>query len=224
MPRCRIGESRDEGPRHLHRYRGHWDAEPAGECRVRVVDRGWQPPILIVTEVVSNASTSVTNLIEHLAPELIAKYLPHRFDALGEPPAVVIEHYEARPGRQPGLRGQAAYDLVTFATWRPRRVRTADGQERLAFGEPHWRRLPPDEVRALLGAEADDLSPARDSRAWEAKPPCPACQGGGVVRSAECCAHPEDDREGVNCHRCGDTGFVLVACPACLGTGRATGD
>ena len=81
----------------IHEYRGYWDAEPEGRCRVRVIERAGQLPVLIVTELRANKSTSVTNIIDHLVPELIAKYLPHRFDAVGEPPCRVIEHYEGDP-------------------------------------------------------------------------------------------------------------------------------
>jgi hypothetical protein len=199
-------------------FRGYWSPDtPDGKCRVRILQNDGAPPILVITELLSNRSTSVTNAMEWLAAELVGKYLPHRFEALGEPPAIVVEHYPPRPGMRRGLRDAATYDLVTFASWRPRRVRVSGGFERITLGEPDWRHLPPAEVRALLGDEADDL-PA-ETVAASAQRPCPTCAGVGKVRSNEPCLHPEEDREGINCHRCHDSGYVLTVCPTCHGSG-----
>ena len=41
-------------------FRGTWDREPEGRCRVRILGRPSQPPILILTELATNPSTSVT--------------------------------------------------------------------------------------------------------------------------------------------------------------------
>jgi hypothetical protein len=140
-----------------HAFRGYWDAEPEARCRVRIVERDGSPPILLITESPTNESTSITTVMEYLAAELIARHFPHRFEVVDEPPAVVVEHYLPIPGVR-GVRERPTYDLVTFEDWRPRRV-WLGGLQRLSLGEPDWRHMPPAEVRALLGAEADDLPP-----------------------------------------------------------------
>ena len=43
------------------------------------------------SELPQNTSTSVTNMAEYLAPELIQRHFPHRFEEL--PPAIFLEHY-----------------------------------------------------------------------------------------------------------------------------------
>ena len=139
-----------------HAYLGYWDVEPEARCRVRIIERAGAPPILLLSEVPTNPSTSVTNAVEFLVAELIAKHFPVRFEVIDEPPAVVIEHYEAIPGSTSGPRQKPSYALVTFEDWRPRRV-WLGGQERISLGDPDWRHMPDAEVRALIGDEADDI-------------------------------------------------------------------
>jgi hypothetical protein len=137
-------------------FRGTWDREPKGRCRVRILEAVGTPPVLILTELTANPSTSVTNLVEVLAAELIARHFPHRFEVVGEEPVILIEHYEPLCDEPRGRRGQPTYDRVVFGSWAPRRV-WLGGQERLSLGEPDWHHLAYEEVRTLLGAEADDL-------------------------------------------------------------------
>jgi hypothetical protein len=137
-------------------FRGTWDREPEGRCRVRILQADGAPPILVLTELTSNPSTSVTNMVEVLAAELIAKHFPVRFEAVGEDPVTLVEHYEPLQDARTRRRGKPTYDRVTFGDWRPRKV-WLGGQERLSLGEPDWRHMPDEEVRALLGDEADDL-------------------------------------------------------------------
>jgi hypothetical protein len=106
----------------LYAFRGTWDHEPEGRCRVRILQADGTPPILILTELNSNPSTSVTNMVEVLTAELIAKHFPVRFEAVGEDPAIVVEHYEPLQDDHTGRREKPTYDRVTFADWRPRRV------------------------------------------------------------------------------------------------------
>jgi hypothetical protein len=144
-------------------FRGYWDTTPQGRCRVRVLEEPGKPPILILTELAANPSTSVTNLAEHLVPELIARHLPHRFETIDEPPAIVVEHHEPWPGVRHGRRSKATYDLVTFQSWRPQMGWTSSGQERITLGDPEWRHMPADEVRDLLGDGARDLPESRET-------------------------------------------------------------
>jgi hypothetical protein len=142
---------------YVYNHRGFWDEEPHARCRVRFIDRGDAPPILLLSEPPDNESTSVTNMIEVLAAELIAKHCPARFESTDTPPVIVIEHYPPEPTRPHGRRKAGSYDLVSFARWTPRPARSG-AQNRIALTQPFWKRLRPDEVRALLGDEADDLT------------------------------------------------------------------
>ncbi len=49
---------------------------------------------MILTELNDNPSTSVTNMVEILAAELITKHFSQRFEEVDEEPVVLIEHYE----------------------------------------------------------------------------------------------------------------------------------
>ena len=152
-----------EGPRTVlderYAFRGTYDTEPEGLCRVRILAHRGQPPVMVITELIDNPSTSVTNLVEILAAELIARHLPHRFEVVGEDPVTLIEHYEPMRSARTGRRGHPTYDRVTFQSWAPRAI-WFGGQQRLALAEPDWRHLPDHEVRQFLGEEADDLPQA----------------------------------------------------------------
>ena len=140
-----------------YRFRGTWDREPEGTCRVRILEgEEHAPPVMVVTELTENASTSVTNGIEILAAELIVTHFPQRFEQVGEDPVTLIEHDEPHGDERRGERGKPTYDRVTFGRWIPHKI-WLGGQARRSFGEPEWTHLPDDEVRRLLGAEADDL-------------------------------------------------------------------
>jgi hypothetical protein len=79
-----------------HHFRGIWS--DGGVCRVRVYEALARPPVVVLSELDENCNTSVTNLIEHLAYDVLLAYLPHRLEAI--PPAVVLEHYPPRPDRR----------------------------------------------------------------------------------------------------------------------------
>jgi hypothetical protein len=113
--------------------------------------------VLVLTELQLNPSSSIAGVIEYVIPELVAKHFPHRLDALGEPPAIVVEHREARDDHRYGGRAAPAYDLVTFGSWLPRRVRTSSRQNLFKSDDPVRHRMNAAEVRSLLGTEASDL-------------------------------------------------------------------
>lgn len=48
------------------------------------------------------------------------------------------------------LGRKATWDRLSFYSWGPRRV-WLSGQERIAFGVPHWEHLPDQEVEQLIG-------------------------------------------------------------------------
>lgn len=72
-----------------YRYRGHWT--DGGVCRVRAYEAPGATPVLLVTELPENENTSVTNMAEYLAAELIARHFPHRFE--DAEPVIWVEHY-----------------------------------------------------------------------------------------------------------------------------------
>jgi len=132
-----------------HHYRGLWDE--GGVCRVRIFQAPDATPVIVCTELPENTNTSVTNMMEYLAAELIAKHFPDRFDY--PEPAIVVEHYPPpAPGADGPRRRHACgdFDRVTFASWAPRRVYER-GVERVKLGEPSWSPLSIEEVVALVG-------------------------------------------------------------------------
>ena len=67
---------------YLYAFRGTFDREPHGVCWVRVFEEVGQTPVIVMGELPQNTSTSVTNMAEYLAPELIQRHFPHRFEEL----------------------------------------------------------------------------------------------------------------------------------------------
>jgi hypothetical protein len=127
---------------------GIWDKAPEGRCRVRIIQRNGDAPILLISELADNPSTSITNMMEHLAPEIIREFLPQAFEELELP--TIIEHYPPRG------KYREALDLVTFEKPSPRKA-WLGGRQRISLGEPHWRHLPIEDVRRILGEYADEV-------------------------------------------------------------------
>ena len=75
------------------RYRGTWDKDREGVCRVRLFHCGNETPGLLLSKLPENASTAVTNTVEILAAEAIRYLCPERFE-LAEP-AIVLKHAPA---------------------------------------------------------------------------------------------------------------------------------
>ena len=108
-------------------------------------------PVVIASELPTNKNTSVTNAAEYLAAEVIARYLPQRFEH--ERPVIWIEHYP--PFELGEKRGKSVeYSLVEFGSWTPR-VRRVFGVDRIVLGEPEWRALSEEAVAELLGQPID---------------------------------------------------------------------
>ena len=103
-----------------HRFRGTWDAEPAGRCRARLFHRGNEAPALVISELPDNPSTSVTNMAEVLVAELIARLCPERFE--WPEPVVAIEHYPSEYDRRGRIGRHATWDRITFASWSPHKI------------------------------------------------------------------------------------------------------
>lgn len=128
-----------------YQFRGFWDA--GGVTRVRIFERDDDPPIVVLTELAENTNTSITNLVEHLAPEIIRSYLPHRAEAI--PPAVFLEHYgEVLDARR--RRSGPSVSRVSFTHMRPVIV-SLNGVSRLSYGHPTWAQLDAVTLANLIG-------------------------------------------------------------------------
>ena len=152
---------------YLYRFRGMWDREPEAVCWVRVFEDEGQTPVIVMAEHPGNPSSSVTNMAELLAAELIQKHFPQRFDY--EPPAIFLEHYPRELHTSGRTAMKPTWDRLSFHSWAPRRV-WLGGQERLAFGEPEWRSMPEHEVEALLGRDETRAMPPTPKKGNQPRP------------------------------------------------------
>ena len=156
-----VPEPREARPLKIHdapyNYRGYYDREPEGLAHVRLFSRPCERPVIVITDLPENPTTSVTNLMETLVPEII-RDLGKTAWLEEEKPPIVIEHLppmNPREQRQAYLseyRKQDEYSEATFANWRPKTV-WIGGRERLSLGEPDWRHMSHEEVAALIGNE-----------------------------------------------------------------------
>ena len=89
-------------------------------------------------------------MAEYLAPELIQRHFPQRFEEL--PPAIFLEHYVEERTPEVRLGRKATWDRLSFHSWAPQRV-WLSGRERIAFGDPHWEHLPERDVETLIGRD-----------------------------------------------------------------------
>lgn len=139
-------------------YRGYYDKEPEGRAHVRLFSHPFEHPVIVITDLPENATTSVTNLMETLVPEII-RDLGKSAWFEDERPPIVIEHLPPMNPREQkhayGLheyRRRDVYSQATFENWRPRKI-WMGGRERLSLGEPHWRHLTREDVAQLIGED-----------------------------------------------------------------------
>jgi hypothetical protein len=119
---------------YTHCYRGYWS--DGGKCRIRIYQEEGQNPVVICSQLMENKNTSVTNMAEYLAAEVIEE---HGLTT----PLTWVEHY-------PEHRGEPCeYSLVTFSSWERREIRLG-GVWRCRVGSPNWSPVQSEEVGALL--------------------------------------------------------------------------
>jgi hypothetical protein len=107
---------------YVHRYRGYWS--DGGRCRIRIYQEEKQNLVVICSQLPDNHNTSVTNMAEYLAAEVIEEH------GLATP-LTWIEHY-------PEHRGKPwEYSLVSFSSWERREV-CLGGVWRYRIGSPIW--------------------------------------------------------------------------------------
>ena len=123
---------------YVHYYRGYWS--DGGKCRIRIYQEQGVSPVVICSQLPENKNTSVTNMAEYLAAEVIEEH------GLATP-LTWIEHYPEHEGK-PG-----EYSLVRFSSWERREVGLG-GVCRWRVGSTRWSPLHPLEVQAALREEA----------------------------------------------------------------------
>jgi hypothetical protein len=128
---------------YVHRYRGYWSE--GGRCRIRIYREDGRAPVVICSQPSDNPNTSVTNMAEYLAAEVLEA---HQLST----PLVWIEHYPVHKGEI------GEYSLVRFSDWEPEEV-CLGGVWRLRVGVPSWSRLRPEEVEFLLRDGTGEQSP-----------------------------------------------------------------
>jgi hypothetical protein len=136
-------------------FQGYYGSEAV--CRIRVYEQEGKVPVVIASELLENTGTSITNMAEFLAAEIIAKHFPQRFEE--ELPVHWVEHYEPeRRGKREATDRE--YDLVTFATWTPK-VEYRHGRQRVKLGTPDWHPSTKEAVEQLIEQPLDEEEPKR---------------------------------------------------------------
>ena len=88
---------------YVHHYRGYWSE--GGRCRIRIYREEGEPPVIVCSQPADNSNTSVTNMAEYLAAEVIKGHTLSM-------PLIWIEHYPEHQG------GIGEYSLVRFSPWK----------------------------------------------------------------------------------------------------------
>jgi hypothetical protein len=85
---------------YVHYYRGYWS--DGGRCRIRVYQEDGQAPVVICSQLPDNDNTSVTNMAEYIAAEVIEEHVLRT-------PLIWVEHYPEHEGEV------GEYSLVKFS-------------------------------------------------------------------------------------------------------------
>jgi hypothetical protein len=118
---------------YIHQYRGYWS--DGGKCRIRIYREEGRSPVVICSQLQDNENTSVTNMVEYLAAEVIEEYsLPT--------PLVWVEHYPEHEGEI------GEYSLVRFSNWNLRKI-CLGGVWRYKVGSPKWSPLTFEDLEAF---------------------------------------------------------------------------
>jgi hypothetical protein len=128
---------------YVHSYRGYWS--DGGRCRIRIYQEDGRAPVVICSQPPDNDNTSVTNMAEYLAAEVVRE---HKLPT----PLVWIEHYPEHEGEI------GEYSLTTFSDWEPEEV-CLGGRWRLRIGAPSWSRLRLEEVGVLVRDRTGERRP-----------------------------------------------------------------
>ena len=135
----------------VYAFAGYDGAESA--CRLRIFGGAEAPPVIVFTELETNPGTSVTNMSEFLAAEVVARHCPERFEH--ETAAVFLEHYPERVDPVRRIYGKPDDDLITYR-FRSPRIEYRNGVHRLSLGTPRWTPVTPTRVARLIGEPETD--------------------------------------------------------------------
>lgn len=130
-----------ESIRELRTYRGYFT--DGGVTMAQIYQRDGHVPVILVTELPQNANTSVTNMAEYLAVEVLVDHLPA---LLGTSDFIWIEHYP----RNTAIR-EDVFSKVLFADYQPKTVTKFGHIVRQKLGTPTWSHLDYATVRQLIG-------------------------------------------------------------------------
>jgi hypothetical protein len=125
---------------YMHHYRGYWS--DGGKCRIRIYQEVGHAPVVICSQLQDNENTSVTNMAEYLAAEVIKE---HKLPT----PLTWIEHYPEHEG------AVGEYSLVRFSSWELTEV-CLGGVCRCRVGSPVWSSLNIEKVGSLLRAGTNE--------------------------------------------------------------------
>ncbi|MDP9481117.1 MAG: hypothetical protein M3R38_36540, partial [Actinomycetota bacterium] len=116
-------------------------------CRVRIFREEEQLPVVVCSQLPENDNTSVTNMAEYLAAEVLEKHsLPT--------PLVWLEHYPEHEGRV------GEWSRVGFSSWEAEEV-SLGGVLRRRVGSPRWSHLSSEEAERLMTVGRDPTGPGR---------------------------------------------------------------
>ena len=133
---------------YIHHYRGYWS--DGGKCRIRIYHEEGRAPMVICSQLADNDNTSVTNIAEYLAAEVIKeRSLPT--------PLTWIEHYPEHEGEV------GEYSLVMFSAWEFEES-CLGGVWRCRVGSPRWSPLCPEEVDVLIEAVGEQPTVSSQAR------------------------------------------------------------
>lgn len=124
---------------YVHYYRGYWSG--GGKCRIQIYQEDERAPVVICSQLPNNENTSVTNMAEYLAAEIIEE---HKLPT----PLMWIEHYPAHAGEI------GEYSLVRFSSWEPQEV-CLGGVWRCRVGLPNWLPVSPDELETRVAGRGE---------------------------------------------------------------------
>lgn len=142
----------------IYEYHGLWT--PGASCGLQIFSSLIDVPTVVLSELPCNGNTSVTNLVECIAAEVLQKYLPGQIGK--NPPFHCVEHYP----RDDRSKVQETFDLVTFELNAPAPC-WLGGRSRTTLGEPEWRRLERNELERMIGCVyPDPLAIVQDKSAF----------------------------------------------------------
>jgi hypothetical protein len=133
---------------YIHYYRGYWS--DGGKCRIRIYQEEGRAPVVICSQLPNNHNTSVTNMAEYLAADLIEEHILPT-------PLIWIEHYPEHEG------AIGEYSLVRFSSWEVSEA-LMGGTSRVRIGTPIWSHLPKEKVLFVLGTHNRPLDAALGDR------------------------------------------------------------